>query len=111
MLQQYVFLLFFIILAFISAFLIQLLSFLFSSQITNNAKFSTYECGFEPYEDARNSVDIHFYLIALLFILFDLELAFLLPWISMTYTPYGILANFIFISDFLIELGIGFIYA
>ena len=77
MLQQYMFLIFFIFLAFSIAFVIQLLSFLFSSQITDNEKFSTYECGFEPYEDARNSVDIHFYLIALLFILFDLELAFL----------------------------------
>lgn len=45
-------------------------------------KLSTYECGFEPFEEARMRFDVRYYLIAILFILFDLEVAFLLPWAS-----------------------------
>lgn len=79
MFQKYLALFIFVILSFGIVIIIQFLSFLFSSQITNVEKFSTYECGFEPYEDARNVINIHFYLIAILFIIFDLEIAFLFP--------------------------------
>ncbi len=44
------------------------------------AKYSQYECGFEPFEDARIPFDVRFYLVAILFIIFDLEIAFLFPW-------------------------------
>jgi NADH-quinone oxidoreductase subunit A len=43
-------------------------------------KLSAYECGFEPFEDARRKFDVRFYLVAILFIIFDLEVAFLFPW-------------------------------
>jgi NADH-quinone oxidoreductase subunit A len=72
-------------------------------------KLSPYECGFEPFGDARNTFDIRFYLVAILFILFDLEAAFLFPWanslaeISQT--------GFWGIIDFIFELVLGFIYA
>ena len=46
----------------------------------SKAKLSTYECGFEPFGDARGNFDIRFYLVAILFIIFDLEIAFLIPW-------------------------------
>ena len=72
-------------------------------------KNSTYECGFDPYEDSRNKFDVRFYLIAILFILFDLEAMFLFPWaISLGHiTSMG----FWTMCDFLIELTIGFVYA
>jgi len=44
-------------------------------------KVSAYECGFEPFQDARNKVDIRFYIVAILFIIFDIEVVFLMPWL------------------------------
>lgn len=72
-------------------------------------KLSAYECGFDPYEDARNSFDVRFYLVAIIFILFDLETAFFFPWcISVSLLNFeGLIGMF----DFLIELLIGFAYA
>ena len=72
-------------------------------------KLSPYECGFEPFDDARNTFDIRFYLVAILFILFDLEATFLFPWA----TSLSNLTNLGFWSmfDFIFELVIGFIYA
>lgn len=71
-------------------------------------KISAYECGFEPFEDARNSFDVNFYLVALLFILFDLEIVFLFPWCLFSYFcgffEYKMLLIFIYI------LTLGFVY-
>ena len=71
-------------------------------------KLSAYECGFEPYEDARNIFDIHFYVIAILFLIFDLETSFLFP----GFVSLGYLSNqgFFSLLDFILELFIGFIY-
>jgi NADH-quinone oxidoreductase subunit A len=55
-------------------------SYFLSRQASDPEKLSPYECGFEPFEDARNTFDIRFYLVAILFILFDLEACFLFPW-------------------------------
>lgn len=71
-------------------------------------KNSTYECGFEPYDSARNTFDIHFYLVALLFLIFDLEIAFFLPLCYIL--PFIDLFSWGIGFDFIIELGIGFIY-
>ena len=60
--------------------LIILLNFIVSYKKPSTEKLSAYECGFDPFEDARNNFDIKFYLVAILFILFDLEIAFLYPW-------------------------------
>ena len=49
-------------------------------QQPDREKLSSYECGFEPFEDARGRFDVRFYLVAILFIIFDLEVAFLFPW-------------------------------
>ena len=51
-----------------------------AQQSPNSEKLSPYECGFEPFEDARMRFDVRYYLVAILFIIFDLEVAFLFPW-------------------------------
>ncbi len=55
------------------------LSFLLAIQTPDPEKTSAYECGFEPFEDARNRFDVRFYIVAILFLLFDVEVAFLFP--------------------------------
>ncbi len=71
-------------------------------------KNSPYECGFEAFEDARMKFDIRYYLIAILFILFDLEIAFLVPW-ALVFKQLG-MYGFIVMSVFLTILIAGFIY-
>jgi NADH-quinone oxidoreductase subunit A len=51
-----------------------------SPQVKNAEKHSAYECGFEPFDEARRTFDVHFYIVAILFLIFDLEIAFLIPW-------------------------------
>ncbi len=86
-----------------------LLSYAFSSSEPDVEKVSAYECGFDPYEDARNVFDVRFYLVAILFIIFDLEAVYFFPWcvsLSLLNTE-----GFWGMMDFIIELLIGFIYA
>ena len=72
-------------------------------------KVSAYECGFDPDEDARNVFDVRFYLVAILFIIFDLEAVYFFPWcISFSFTG---LDSFFTMLDFIVELIIGYIYA
>ena len=72
-------------------------------------KLSAYECGFEAFGDARMQFDVRFYLVAILFILFDLEVAFLYPWaVSLMGTGW---ASWIAMMIFLVELGLGLAYA
>ena len=71
-------------------------------------KNSPYECGFEAFEDARMKFDVRYYLIAILFILFDLEVAFLLPW-ALVFKQLGIY-GFVVMAIFLTILIAGFIY-
>ena len=98
----------FLVIAIVLALIIVILSYLLAVQNPETEKLSVYECGFEPYEDARNIFDVKFYLVAILFIIFDIETMFLLPWsISLSQ-----LSNLGFWSmiDFILELGVGFIY-
>lgn len=90
------------------AFLLILLSFLRAPHRPNAEKLSPYECGFEPFSDARLKFDVRFYLIAILFIIFDLEIAFLFPWAVSLY-DIGLFGFFSMIV-FLIILTVGFIY-
>ena len=73
------------------------------------AKLAEYECGFPAFEDSRSQFDVRFYLVAILFIIFDLEAAFLFPWAvslqDIGWTGWGTMMLFLF------ELVIGFIYA
>ena len=81
----------------------------------NSEKLTPFECGFEPFEDARMKFDVRYYLIAILFILFDLEIAFLFPWASIfgeiveseAMRWFGFIEMFIFIGI----LAIGYAYA
>ena len=72
------------------------------------AKDSPYECGFEAFEDARMQFDVRYYLVAILFIIFDLEIAFLFPW-AVAIREVGLI-GFISMAIFLVILTIGFVY-
>ena len=84
------------------------LSYTLSNQKPDLEKLSSYECGFEPYEDTRNKFDVKFCVIAILFIIFDIEIMFLFPW-CITLSQLNLL-GFWSMIDFILELGIGFIY-
>jgi NADH-quinone oxidoreductase subunit A len=71
-------------------------------------KLSPYECGFEAFEDARMRFDVRYYLLAILFIIFDLEIAFLFPW-AVVFEKIGLIA-LIEMALFLLLLVIGFAY-
>ena len=85
-----------------------ILNFAFSPKNPDPEKLSAYECGFEPFNDSRMEFDIRFYLVAILFIIFDLEIAFLFPW-AITLGNIG-LFGFFSMMLFLFILTIGFIY-
>ncbi len=82
--------------------------FLLGAHRPDPAKNSPYECGFEAFEDARMKFDVRFYLVAILFILFDLEIAFLFPW-ALVFEELG-LYGFTVMFVFLAILVAGFIY-
>ena len=72
-------------------------------------KLAEYECGFPAFEDSRSQFDVRFYLVAILFIIFDLEAAFLFPW-AVSLGTIGI-AGWAAMMIFLVELTLGFVYA
>ena len=78
------------------------------AQNPDSEKLSPYECGFEAFEDARMKFDVRYYLVAILFILFDLEIAFLFPWaiVLQDLGWFGLIAMFIFLGI----LVVGFLY-
>ena len=84
------------------------MNFLFSPKKPDPEKLSAYECGFEPFSDSRMEFDVRFYLVAILFIIFDLEIAFLFPW-AISLGTIGIL-GFLSMMIFLFILTVGFIY-
>lgn len=87
---------------------IVLASFIIARQKPDAEKLSQYECGFEAFEDARNQFDVRFYLVAILFIIFDLEVAFLFPWAVALKTigPFGFWSMVVFLG----VLTVGFVY-
>src|ERR671929_661001 len=86
----------------------QVLGFLLGPRRPDTAKNSPYECGFEAFEDARMKFDVRYYLVAILFILFDLEIAFLFPW-AVVLNDIG-LFGFLSMMLFLAILTVGFVY-
>ncbi len=74
----------------------------------DDAKNSPYECGFEAFEDTRSRFDVRYYLVAILFIIFDLEIAFFIPW-ALVLDQLGVV-GLIAMLIFVIELVIGFFY-
>ncbi len=85
-----------------------LINYLASPRNPDPEKLSAYECGFEPFSDSRMEFDVRFYLVAILFIIFDLEIAFLFPW-AISLGQIG-LFGFFSMMIFLFILTIGFIY-
>ncbi len=87
---------------------LELAGFLASPSKENLDKTLSYECGFSPFEDARQKFDVRFYLVAILFIVFDLEVAYLFPWsvVLDRISFYGFFSMYIF----LFILTIGFLY-
>ena len=85
-----------------------ILNFLFSPKNPDSAKLSAYECGFEAFGDSRMEFDVRFYLVAILFIIFDLEIAFLFPW-AISLGNLGAL-GFWSMMIFLFVLTVGFVY-
>lgn len=83
-------------------------SYFMTRQNPDAEKLSAYECGFEPYEDARHTFDIRFCVTAILFIVFDIEIMFVMPW-CLSLSKMDML-GFWAMVDFIIELGVGFFY-
>lgn len=84
------------------------LSFLLIKQKDDLEKLTAYECGFNPYDDARKIFDVKFYLVAILFIIFDLEAVFVFPWVLTLNSNFSL--GFWTMIEFLIELIVGYIY-
>ena len=108
MLENYLPILIFLSVALALGLLMLSIGFLFGRGTKSKAKLSPYECGFDPFEDARIPFDVRYYLVAILFIIFDLEIAFLFPW-AVSLNKIGI-AGIIAMGIFLLVLVIGFIY-
>ncbi|MBL4762092.1 MAG: NADH-quinone oxidoreductase subunit A [Gammaproteobacteria bacterium] len=108
MLENYLPILIFIIVGLLMGVLPMALGFLIAPSRPDPDKNAPYECGFEAFEDSRMQFDIRFYLVAILFIIFDLEIAFLFPWAVVLdeIGLFGLLAMALFLG----VLVIGFIY-
>lgn len=106
--EEYLIVFIYLLFAIVLTVLIIGASYFLAIQNPDSEKLSAYECGFEPYEDSRHTFDVKFCVIAILFIIFDIEIMFLIPWcISVSKLD---LLGFWSMIDFLIELGIGFFY-
>jgi NADH-quinone oxidoreductase subunit A len=106
--EAYLPILIFIGIAVALAVVIVLASLILARQRPDSEKLSPYECGFEPFGDARNKFDVRFYLVAILFIIFDLEVAFLFPW-AVALGHIGLFGFWSMVA-FLGVLTVGFIY-
>ena len=107
-LTDYLSIIIFLFLALILSIGFILINFISSPKNPDPEKLSAYECGFDAFDDSRMEFDVRFYLVAILFIIFDLEIAFLFPW-AITLGTIGIF-GFWSMMLFLAILTIGFIY-
>jgi NADH-quinone oxidoreductase subunit A len=107
-LREYLAILIFIGIAVGLAVIIVAMSFILARQKPDPEKLSPYECGFEPFADARSKFEVRYYLVAILFIIFDLEVAFLFPW-AVTLGRIGLFGFWSMVA-FLAVLTVGFIY-
>ena len=105
---QYFPIMIFIGIAMVLALVMLVLPMVIGRQKPDGEKVSAYECGFEPFGDVRGKFDVRFYLVAILFIIFDLEVAFLFPW-AVSLGRIGV-AGFWSMMGFLFVLTVGFIY-
>lgn len=105
---EYLNLLVFLFFSIFLAALILSFSYYLAQQNPNSEKLSAYECGFEPYDDSRHSFDVKFCVTAILFVVFDVEIMFLIPW-CVSFSDLNLLGIWVLI-DFLFELVVGFFY-
>ena len=105
---EYLPILIFIIIGLGIAIFMTAIPFILGDSKPDSEKLSAYECGFEAFDDARGRFDVRFYLVAILFIIFDLEVAFLFPW-AVSLGSIGIF-GFWSMMFFLLVLTIGFVY-
>jgi len=108
MLQNYIPILVFFGVALVLGVVLMSLGFLFGPRKPDTEKLSAYECGFEAFEDSRIKFDVRYYLVAIVFIVFDLEIAFLFPW-AVSLDGIG-LTGLVAMGIFLLILVIGFVY-
>ncbi len=108
MLQNYLPILIFLAVAGAFALMLLILGFVLGPRRPDPEKLSPYECGFEAFEDSRTKFDVRYYLVAILFIIFDLEIAFLFPWaVSLdAIGGFGLLSMAVFLT----VLVVGFVY-
>jgi len=108
MLPHYLPILIFLVIAAGLGGLLIVLGFVLGPRRPDAEKLSPYECGFEAFEDSRLKFDVRYYLVAILFILFDLEIAFLFPWAVSLHAVgrFGILSMLVFLG----LLTVGFVY-
>tara|TARA_B100000965_G_scaffold204880_1_gene171060 strand:- start:517 stop:885 length:369 start_codon:yes stop_codon:yes gene_type:complete len=107
-LQDYLSIIIFLIIALLLSTAFIAINYLASPKNPDPEKLSPYECGFEPFNDSRMEFDVRFYLVAILFIIFDLEIAFLFPW-AISLGQIG-LFGYVSMMIFLFILTVGFIY-
>ncbi|MCZ8313205.1 MAG: NADH-quinone oxidoreductase subunit A [Rhodospirillales bacterium] len=108
LLREYLPILMFLGLAIVLSVLMVVASLIIARQKPDTEKLSAYECGFEAFDDARRKFDVRFYLVAILFIIFDLEVAFLFPW-AVSLGEIGMFGFWSMVA-FLGVLTIGFVY-
>ena len=108
MLENYLPILVFLIIALLLGSVLLALGFVLGPRRPDDAKTSPYECGFEAFEDSRMKFDVRYYLVAILFIIFDLEIAFLFPWAVSLEAVGGF--GMVAMGVFLLILVVGFIY-
>ena len=107
-LSQFFTLFIYFFICFLLSFIFFILSYVLGPKKIYIEKLSAYECGFDPFDNARNTFDIRFYLVAILFIVFDLEVSFLFPWCIII--SKSCIFSYWSLVVFLIILTIGFIY-
>jgi len=107
--NEYIPIVIFILVALVMGIAPLALTYLLAEQKPDAEKLSAYECGFEAFEDARMQFDVRFYLLAILFVVFDLESAFLFPW-AIVLNKIGFF-GFVEMMLFLVILLVGYIYA
>ena len=108
MLDEYLPILIFLLVAGGFGIVLLLLGFAFGRGVKDPEKLSPYECGFEAFSDARARFDVRYYLVAIVFIIFDLEIAFLFPW-AVVFKSVGLFA-WLSMAVFLAILVVGFVY-
>jgi len=98
----------FIVVSVLIVLILFMVAYLLSPKSANKEKSSAYECGFEPFDESRKTFDIQFFIVGILFLIFDLEVAFIFPW-AVSLSSIGIFGFWVMMLFFII-INIGFVY-